>query len=64
MDSDFKCGKVSYILVLLGIKVCTGCGTQSSTSYSGRGVAVCVPHTVQLNLGSQWLLLFDKLKYV
>ena len=42
MKSEFSCGKVNYTLVLLGIKECTGCGTQTSPSYSGSGVAVCV----------------------
>ena len=62
MDSDFNCGKVYYNLVLFRIKVFTGCGTQTSPSYSGSGVAVCVPHPVQWNLECQWFLTFDKLK--
>ena len=64
MDSDINCGKLNYNLVLFGIKVCTGCGTQTSPSYSGSGVAVCVPHPVQWNLECQWFPIFDKSKYV
>ena len=46
MDSEFNCGKVKYALVLLGIKECTGYGTQTLPFYSSE-VVVCVPHPVQ-----------------